>query len=165
MALLRLISADDKEDKEKKDYKRKPIKFFINSNGGNVSDMFSIIDIIENSKTPIYTYCTGKAHSCGGLLLMSGIKRFISPHALVLIHSASSGTYGKIQAMVETIEQYQKEQKMLENYIVSKTKITQERLDKVRENKIDWFLTAQDCLDLGVADDWFSNESKYFEDN
>ena len=54
--LLAIIEEDDNNDKEKKEYERQPIKLFINSYGGNVDDMWSLIDIIENSKTPIHTY-------------------------------------------------------------------------------------------------------------
>ena len=158
MALLRLIDADNIEDNEKKDYKRKPIKFYINTNGGALADMYAISDIITNSKTPIYTYCTGKAWSAGAYLLMCGHKRFVSPHASVMIHTLASGTRGKIQEMVEDVQQSVREQVLLEKYVLSHTKITQDKLDDIRERKFDWFLTPQDCIDLGVADDWIVNE-------
>jgi ATP-dependent Clp protease protease subunit len=163
--LIKLIEADNKEDNEKKNYKRKPIKFYINSNGGILDDMWSISDIMQNSQTPIYTYCTGKAYSAGFWLLISGHKRFISPHAFICIHTLSSWTEGKYQTMLEDVRHSAELQKELENYTINKTKITQERLNEIREKKLDWFITAQECLDLGIADDWISNESKYFDYN
>lgn len=163
--LIKLIESDNQEDEQKKDFKRKPIKFYINSNGGSVEDMWATADIIQNSKTPIYTYCTGKAYSAGFWLFISGHKRFISPHALVLIHTLSSWTEGKIQTMIEQLKYHANAEKMLEKYVVEHTKINQNKLDEVREKKIDWFLTAQECLDLGVADDWIANEPKDSDNN
>lgn len=61
--ILHQLAEDDEKDKKEKDYKREPIKIYINSYGGEVYDMWGLIDIIVNSKTPIYTYCTGYAMS------------------------------------------------------------------------------------------------------
>ena len=36
-------------------YIRKPIKIYVNSYGGSIYDMWSLIDIIQKSKTPIHT--------------------------------------------------------------------------------------------------------------
>ena len=62
-SILQQIREDDEKDEKEKDYKREPIKLYINSYGGSVSDMWELIDVILNSKTPIYTYCTGYAMS------------------------------------------------------------------------------------------------------
>ena len=53
--LLYQIREDDEKDENEKDYKREPIKLYINSHGGSAYDMWGLIDIILNSKTPIYT--------------------------------------------------------------------------------------------------------------
>ena len=163
--LIKLIESDNQEGEQKKNYKRKPIKFYINTDGGELTDMWAIADIMQNSKTPIYTYCTGKAFSAGFWLFISGHKRFISQHAIVLIHSLYSCTEGKIQNMIEQLKHQVNVKKTIENYIVKHTKIKQDRLDEVREKKLNWFLTAQECLDLGVADDWIANESKDSDNN
>ena len=155
-----MIESDNEEDNQKKNYKRKPIKFYINSSGGQVPCMWATADIMQNSKTPIYTYCTGKAYSGGFWLLISGHKRFVSPHAEILIHTLSSWTEGKVQTLIEDVTHNATMQKTLESYIIEHTKIRQDRLDEVREKKLDWFLTAQEWLDLGIADDWIANEPK-----
>ena len=41
--LLNIIQEDDEKDEKQKDFKREPIKFYINSNGGNVYDMWGLI--------------------------------------------------------------------------------------------------------------------------
>lgn len=40
--ILRLIKSDDEKDKKEKDYRREPIKLYINSYGGSVYDMWGI---------------------------------------------------------------------------------------------------------------------------
>lgn len=67
--LLALIQFDDQEDEKQKEYKRENIKLFIKSNGGTVTDMFGMIDLIESSKTPISTYAIGNIASAAVPLL------------------------------------------------------------------------------------------------
>lgn len=87
---------DDDQEKEEKEigYKRKPIKIFINSFGGRVADMWSLVDIMLNSKTPIHTYCTGYAYSCGFYIFIAGSKRYITNHVDILYHQLSSSNWG-----------------------------------------------------------------------
>jgi ATP-dependent Clp protease protease subunit len=84
--LLQLIKDDDTNENIQKEYKRKPIQIYINSYGGYVNDMWSIIDIILNSKTPIHTYCTGYAQSAAFELFLSGHRRYMTKHAKLMYH-------------------------------------------------------------------------------
>ena len=65
--LLYQIREDDEKDE-----KGEPIKLYINSYGGSVYDMWGLIDVILNSKTPIYTYCTGYAMSAAFKIFLAG---------------------------------------------------------------------------------------------
>mgnify|MGYP000944174588 CR=1 FL=1 len=150
--LLALIQYDDQEDEKQKEYKREDIKLFIKSNGGNVSDMFGMIDLIENSKTPINTYAIGNIASAAVPLFMSGKKRYIYKNTEVMIHTCSGGVRGKIQDISEYVSNAEETQKMIDRYILSKSKITKERLDEVREKKLDWYLYANEAVRLGIAD-------------
>ena len=51
--ILYQINDDNKKDEKEKDYKRDPIKLYINSCGGTIYDMWALIDVIQNSRTPI----------------------------------------------------------------------------------------------------------------
>ena len=44
---------DDLKTNDYCDWKREPIYLFINSNGGNAYDALALIDIIQQSKTPV----------------------------------------------------------------------------------------------------------------
>lgn len=84
--ILYQIREDDEKDEKEKDYKREPIKLYINSYGGSVYDMWGLIDIILNSKTPIYTYCTGYAMSAAFKIFLAGHKRYCYKHSTFMYH-------------------------------------------------------------------------------
>ena len=73
------------------------IKLYINSPGGYVTSGFSMYDTIRSIKSPVSTICTGLAASMGSILLSAGEKgrRFIQPHARVMIHQPSGGARGQ----------------------------------------------------------------------
>lgn len=94
----------NEEDKGVAPENRKPIKIFINSDGGSVDTVLHVIDMIRLSKTPIYTIGMGRVYSAGGLLLMAGHKRYIFSHTSCLIHDGSSGAIGSIGKMLDNLE-------------------------------------------------------------
>ncbi len=44
-------------------------------------------------------------------------------------------------------------QNEIESYVKSRTKITDSKLKKIREKKIDWFIHGDEAIKLGVATD------------
>lgn len=135
------------------EYIPKPIEIFIDSYGGNVYQIMGLIGIIENSKTPVHTLCTGVAMSCGFILLIHGHKRFCYKHGTPLYHQVSSGAFGTITDMEEHIEEAKRLQNIFEEMTIRKTKITKAKLDKIRKRKKDWYMDANEALELGVVDD------------
>jgi ATP-dependent Clp protease protease subunit len=75
----------------------KEIQLYINSPGGYVTSGFAMYDTIKGLKSPVSTICTGLAASMGSILLSVGKKgrRFIQPHAQVMIHQPSGGARGQ----------------------------------------------------------------------
>ncbi|OYX25826.1 MAG: ATP-dependent Clp protease proteolytic subunit [Flavobacteriales bacterium 32-35-8] len=74
----------------------KDIHLYINSPGGYVTSGFSVYDCIKSLNSDVSTICTGFAASMGSILLSAGTKgkRFIQPHARVMIHQPSGGARG-----------------------------------------------------------------------
>ncbi len=139
------------EDKGIAQEERKPIKIFINSDGGSVDTVLHIIDMIGLSKTPVYTIGMGRVYSAGGLLLMAGHKRYVFPHTSCLIHDGSSGTIGSIGKMLDNLEFTKELEKRMKEYILSSTKITEEVYD--RNYRRDWFMFSEEMIELGIADE------------
>ena len=130
---------------------RKPIKIFINSDGGSVDTVLHVIDMIRLSKTPVYTIGMGRVYSACGLLLMAGHKRLIFPHTSCLIHDGSSGAIGSIGKMLDNLEFTKELEKRMKEYILSSTHITEEVYD--RNYRRDWFMFSEEMIQLGIADE------------
>lgn len=151
--LLKILQADDEKDKKEKDFNREPIKFYINSNGGDIYDMWALIDIMLNSKTPIYTYCTGYAMSAAFQIFLAGSKRFTSKHSTFLYHQVHCWRDGKYQDLVEDRVEMDHIQNEIEAYVKDRTKITDKKLFEIREKKIDWYIHCDEALELGIVTD------------
>lgn len=144
---------DDENEKTKIDYVRKPIRFIVDSNGGEVYRGLGLVNTIETSKTEVHAYVYGLAASMGVALSAICHKRFAHKRAHFMIHSVSAGTVGELQWMKESVEQYDKLQAMLDDIITENSKIKQKKLDDVRERKQDWYLTGEEALELGLVDE------------
>lgn len=74
----------------------KDIHLYVNSPGGYVTSGFAIYDCMKALKSDVTTICTGFAASMGSIILSAGTKgkRFIQPHARVMIHQPSGGARG-----------------------------------------------------------------------
>lgn len=149
--LLSLIEKDNSEDSKQKDYKRVPIKLYINSNGGELLDAWGLIDIILKSETPIYTYCSGYAMSAGFLIFLAGHKRYMYKHSTLMYHQIwfiRSGTY---QNFIENETEREYYQNNMEEYVKQRTTISQDILDEIRVKKKDWYIHYEDALKYGIA--------------
>jgi len=130
---------------------RKPIKIFINSDGGSVDTVLHIIDMIRLSKTPVYTIGMGRVYSAGGLLLMAGHKRYIFPHTSCLIHDGSSGAIGSVGKMLDNLEFTKELERRVKDFILSSTRISKKLYDKNYRN--DWYMFSEEMIELGIADE------------
>lgn len=130
---------------------RKPIKIFINSDGGSVDTVLHVIDMIRLSKTPVYTIGMGRVYSAGGLLLMAGHKRYIFSHTSCLIHDGSSGAIGSIGKMLDNLEFTKRMEEKMKQYILTSTHITEEMYDQ--NYRRDWFMFSEEMIELGIADE------------
>ena len=147
------IKKDDDSDKKEKDFKREPIKLYINSYGGSVYDMWGLIDVILNSKTPIYTYCTGYAMSAAFKVFLAGHKRYCYKHSTFMYHQMSCRLYGKLQDISEDREEMDKLNKQIEDYVIDRTELTKDDIKDIREKKKDFYVHADDAVKYGIVDE------------
>ena len=130
---------------------RKPIKLFVFSNGGLDTCAWYIVDVIENSETPVWTINAGKAMSNGLTILLAGHKRFTYPHAVAMYHSGSAGLEGT-KEQLESAQKYIKNQdRIYEKWFLEKTKISTKLFGT--KKKTDWYITAQEMKELGIVDE------------
>jgi ATP-dependent Clp protease protease subunit len=134
-------------------YTPAPIKIYIDSYGGQVYQCFGLLGVMKKSQTPIHTIVTGAAMSCGFMILISGHKRFGYSLSTPLYHQVSTGFYGKIQDMEESLKETKRLQKKIEEITLDRTRITEKELKKILRKKIDWYMSAEEALKLGVIDE------------
>ena len=88
--IVKHIMQFNKEDKNIAPENRQPILLYVTSNGGEVGAGFELIDVIVNSKTPVYTINLGYQYSMGFLIGLAGHKRYASTNAKFLMHDGSN---------------------------------------------------------------------------
>jgi ATP-dependent Clp protease protease subunit len=131
----------------------KDVSIYINSPGGEMSSMMAIYDTMQHIKPEVMTTCIGMAASAAAVILAAGErgKRFVLPHARVLIHQPhQSGLEGQ----ASDIEIHAKEiirQKEEMNQILAQH--TGQDVEKVvRDTDRDRWLTADQAVEYGLVD-------------
>lgn len=144
------IARFNKEDKGIPVEDRKPIKFFIDSPGGDLDATLAFIGLVGISKTPVWTINAGSAYSGAGLILMSGHKRFALPNSQALIHTGSGSLGGTYDQTTEQMKNYKQLIEKMKNFILTHTNIDQKLFNKNKSK--DWYITTDEQLSLGIVD-------------
>ena len=148
--ITRHILQFNKEDRDVPVEERQPILLYISSNGGNVDDGFELIDVIENSKTPIYTINLSYQYSMAFLIGIAGHKRFASKNAKFLMHDGSQFLYSSGAKVQDQMKFQEKVEKRIKNYVLSKSNITSKEYDS--KYRIEWYLFADEAKTNGFTD-------------
>jgi len=133
--------------------RRKDIHFYINSPGGSVTATMAIYDTMQILSCPVATYCVGLAASGGAVLLAGGAKgkRFVLPHAKVMIHQP----YGQVGGQVSDIEiqadEIIKTRAVLNEILAHHTGQPIERI--ARDTDRDRYLSATESKEYGLVDE------------
>ena len=130
----------------------KDITMYINSPGGSVVSMWSIIDTMNLIKPDVSTVCIGMAASAASLTLANGAKgkRFILPNAKVMIHQPSGGAQGQASDIEITAKEILKTKDQLHKFMADKTGQSIKKLEKDMDR--DTFLDAKESLEYGIVD-------------
>lgn len=132
---------------------KKDIFLYINSPGGSVYDALAIYDTIQFITNDVQTVGIGVQASAAAFLLSSGTKgkRFLLPHATVMIHQPSSGTRGKVTDQEIDLKESLRVKRLLEEIMARNTGKKQEQIHEDMER--DKWLTAEEAKKYGIVDD------------
>lgn len=75
-----------------------PITLYINSSGGNETEILAIYDVMRHISCPVETVCVGKAHGLSALLLAGGEKGKRKAYAnseIMLMQVSRERTFGQ----------------------------------------------------------------------
>ena len=130
------------------------ITLYINSPGGLVTAGMAIYDTMQYISSDIQTVVVGQACSMGSFLAQAGApnKRYLLPNSRTMIHQPSGGARGQasdIEIQYKEIQYWKKQ--LTELYVKHNTKgKTFDDLEKDMDR--DFFMTATEALDYGLAD-------------
>ena len=129
------------------------VNLYINSPGGSVDDTLAIYDTMQFLDCQVATYCIGRAMSGGAIILAAGAKgkRYMLPHAKVMIHQPYGGVYGQtsdvhIQAE-ENLRSKRQIHQLLDNHPGKPVE------DIAPDSERDRYFSAKDAKAYGIVDD------------
>ena len=141
---------DTREEMYKEGSIRKPITLYINSYGGIVYDMLTILGAMDNSKAPIYTVCTGYAMSAAFIIFCAGVKRTAYRYATFMYHELFSHRAEKLSSLMENLIETDRLQREMDKIVTRNTKISSEMLDSIRQTKQDRYFNYQEAKEYGI---------------
>lgn len=146
----RMILRWNLEDRGKPKEDREPIWIYLMNYGGDADMMWSMVDIIALSETPVYTVNMGNCSSAAAIIFIAGKKRFMLPGAKVMIHEGSGEFEGDATKVLDHAAAYKAMLARMNKFILDHTNIQPRMLSKKRSN--DWEIDAKSCLEYGVCD-------------
>ena len=133
--------------------RRKDIHFYINTPGGSVSSTLAIYDTMQILSCSVSTYCVGLAASGGAVLLAGGTpkKRFVLPHAKVMIHQPYGQVGGQVSDIEIQAEEILKTRTVLNEILAEHTKQPIERI--AQDTDRDFYMMAEAAKEYGIVDE------------
>ena len=134
---------------------QKIIPVVIDSYGGQVYSLMSMISAIKNSELPVATIVEGKAMSCGSILFSFGEEglRFMDPNATLMIHDVSSMTIGKIEEIKASAEESDRLNKKVYTMMARNCGKKDDYFLKIVDKKkhADWFIDSDEAKKHNLA--------------
>ena len=125
-SVVRHILQYNADDKDIPVEERKPILLYVSSNGGSIDPGFELVDVIIESKTPVYTINLGYQYSMGFLIGLAGAKA------------------------QDQMEFNKRIEQRIKEYVLSRSKITSEEYDS--KLRVEWYLFADEAKEKGFCD-------------
>jgi ATP-dependent Clp protease protease subunit len=136
----------------------------IDSYGGQVYSLMSMISNIKHSRIPVATIIEGKAMSCGAILFSFGAEgmRYMDPDATLMIHDVSSMERGKVEEIKASAEETERLNTKIYHMMAENCGQHKDYfLDIVHEKgHADWFLEADECKKHNLANHLYVPEFK-----
>lgn len=129
------------------------ITLYINSGGGSVTSMLSIIDTMNYIAPDVATVCLGQAASAAAVILAAGApgKRAILPNSRVMIHQpATGGSRGQASDIEIQANEIIRLRSWMEQSLADYSGQSLERVTADLER--DKFLSADEALAYGLVD-------------
>ena len=134
---------------------QKVIPVIIDSYGGQVYSLMSMISAINNAEIPVATIVEGKAMSCGAVLFSFGEqgRRFMDPNATIMIHDVSSMDFGKVEELKAGAQEADRLNTIIYTMMAQNCGKKDDYFMKIVDKKkhADWFIDAEEAKKHGLA--------------
>ena len=134
---------------------QKIIPIVIDSYGGQVYSLMSMISAIKHAEIPVATIVEGKAMSCGAVLFSFGEEgmRFMDPNATVMIHDVSGMDFGKVEELKAGAKEADRLNGIIYTMMARNCGKKDDYFMKIVDKKkhADWFLDAKEAKKHDMA--------------
>ena len=131
---------------------REPIRLYINSPGGDVTEGFALVSAIELSKTPVYTINMGQWSSMAFLIGITGHKRFSLPIASFLMHDGSTFAFGSTNKAQDKMDFEKRfEQEVVKTHVLEHSNM--KAIDYDALARVEYYLLPADAKERGFIDE------------
>ena len=134
----------------------KTLTLYINSIGGSLNDSLGLIDIMRASRCPIVTIGIGSICSAAFMIFSSGHKgkRFIAKNTSIMCHQYTSGIEGKHHDIKSHFKEVELTNTRMIDILKENTGLDTRTIKSKLLNATDVWLTADELIELGIADDY-----------
>jgi len=140
------------------------VPVIIDSYGGQVYSLMSMISDIKHSRIPVATITQGKAMSCGAILFSFGTEghRYMDPDATMMIHDVSSMGWGKVEEIKADAEEVERLNQKVYRMMAKNCGQKEDHFLNIVHDKghADWFLDAKECRKHNMANHLYIPELK-----
>ena len=146
---IRWITYENLEQKS-----NKVLTLYVNSYGGDLYQAFALIDVMRVSKHPVRTIGIGTIMSAAFLIFASGSKgqRYIAQNTGIMCHQFSDTQEGKYHDIKAAMAENENVNAKMVEVLRTATGLTAAKIKSKLLPASDVYLTAQDLLNLNVAD-------------
>lgn len=143
---------------------KEPIKLYINTEGGSLTDALAIYDVISTVSCPVDTVVQGLCASGGILLFLAGRNRYCSQNSLFFYHqpvlkiqNINSSNFSK-----DLSEAYDLSKDLLDNIVKRKTQINSQDWKDNFNNKTFKYFDAKKAKEWGFATSIIKNKEEQY---
>ena len=128
------------------------IWLYIDSPGGDVTGLFTILDTMHMIRSPVHTRCVGLAASSAAVILAAGTgTRSATLNSRILLHQPHGGAQGSARDIEIHAREFAFLRRRIEEILSEQTGQSIERIRGDTDR--DYWLTAQAAKEYGVIDE------------
>ena len=131
------------------------IPIYIDSYGGYVDSLASMIETMDEVDNRFVTICSGKAMSCGAILFSHGDVRYCGRMSRIMIHNVSKMSFGDIYSLKSKSDEGMRLNKIFMGLLAQNCGMSYADLQKTIKDSTDskeiW-LSPADAKKFGIAD-------------